>query len=665
MDRFTTLMPGNSAEKPPIGAPADVALARKVARSCYLAAMTLVILFAFAVGASGLNADIVWLDEMFSLANMGAINPPYSPQDVVGSLRDYSPDHVPLYFALGSQWGRLVGWSQLPMRYLSLLFGALLIAAVFRFAAEALGKRAGLLAAFLLSANGFVILYFHEIRMYTLLLLLAVVHSWLYWRIAKSDRASGRSWILFITTGVAVIYTHVFSLYFFAGLLAQHLVFVPKTRRWLAIIAGWLVVLLAFLPYITIFSTGFFGVTTSVNTISSALTTPVLAVSAARALVNDIIALWLPIAILVARALWTKPRGAFPRLLFIFAVMLLCVFAVNAAFRVISINRMRYFLLATPFFAIVTAYLLLSFRRWRVLVLLFLLVWAAGGYRIHRLAEQWHLAGHHTLLMDHPPLQAFVDALQGAVRPHDFIIGFADSPMINWPLKHGWTTADYYAQTALGIDGAFVNARLRGDELREHIEEELDDYPYLLFTYDPRDKHEIFDDVVAAIQARYRRCAVVVDEDDVFVQRYVDDSLSCEREYQPIHYDNGIKIVDKFGDYDRERQTVRVVTGWEVAHEAQLDEYNISFQIVTPDWKNVAQARDQHLYNDILKWHAVEMSTAELPPGNYRVVVIVYEREKSSNKVTGVDLSSGEVGVILPILHFTIAAPTEASPSKS
>ena len=628
--------------------------ARQIAPLHTLAAMTLVILAAFAFGAKGLNADIVWLDEMFSLGNMGAFNPPYSPPDVVNSLRNYSPDHVPLYFVLGSQWAQLVGWTQLPVRYLSLLFGALLIAAIFRFTAEVLSKRAALLAAILLSANGFVMLYFHEVRMYTLLLLLAVLHCFAYWRLSDGRRVSWRSWLLFVASAIAVIFTHVFSLYFLAGLAMQHLVFPPKSRRWLAIVAGWLLALLTFLPYVTVFSRGFFGVTTSVNTLSNALTTPELALSVAHVLVNDVIVLWLPIALLLGYVLKSRRQQKFLRLLSIFLGMMLTLFLLNGVFRVIGINRMRYFLLAMPFFVIVLAYLLLSLRRWRVIAMLFVLVWMAGGYRIDQLAERWTYGGHHTLRMEHPPLQHFSDALRGATRTQDYVFGFAPSPMINWGLKHGWTTADYYTQVGLGIDGGFVNARLRGEELGQDIADRLDNNPYLIFVYDPLDKPIVFDDVLAAVRADYAQCEVMVNRDTIFAQRYVYHSLACDREYQPISYDNGIKVVDRFGDYNAHSETIRVVTGWEVADEAQLDQYNVSIQLLTSDGKNVRQA-DRHLYDEIVPWYVEEMRTDGLSPGEYHVVVILYDRY-SKAKASGTDLISGLRATIHPIMQFEIEA---------
>ncbi len=132
-------------------------------------------------------------------------------------------------------------------------------------------------------------------------------------------------------------------------------------------------------------------------------------------------------------------------------------------------------------------------------------------------------------------------------------------------------------------------------------------------------------------------------------------TLSCDREYQPIHYENGIKILDRFGDYDSERQSVRVVTGWEVADEAQLEEYNISIQILTHEGRNVRQAGDRHLYDNILKWYVAEISTDGLAPGNYRAVVILYDRY-SKAKISGADLISGESATILPIMNFKLEA---------
>ena len=216
----------------------------------HLFAMTAVLLLGFALGALQLNADFLWLDELYSLSNMGVFAEPFSLTEVHESLAAHSQNHVPLYFFLGSLWARLVGWMQVPMRYLSLLFGVLLIAWLYRFAADRLNRPTAITAALLLSTSGFVLLYFHEIRMYTLLLWLTVVHAWLYWRLISRDEAKAWEWFCFIAAASALLYTHVFSLFVFLGLGLHHLVFASRIRQWRRVILAWGIGALTFLPYL-------------------------------------------------------------------------------------------------------------------------------------------------------------------------------------------------------------------------------------------------------------------------------------------------------------------------------------------------------------------------------------------------------------------------------
>ncbi|MCY3833763.1 MAG: glycosyltransferase family 39 protein [Chloroflexi bacterium] len=614
-----------------------------------------VLLLAMTLGAAGLNADIVWMDEMFSLGNMGAFDDFFSPAEVLSSLAQESPDHVPLYFVLGSQWARLVGWSQVAIRYLSLLFGMLLVASVYRLATDLDNPFTGLVAALLVSTCAMITLFTHEIRMYTLLAWLATAHTWLYWRLQSGVQRSGWTKISFVVTGILLPYIHVFSAFFFLGLASQHLIFAERSRRWWGIVAGWALAGLTFLPYIPAFAVGFIGVTGSERVAEKALSTPEVVELLAHLFVNDVLALWLPILILAGLALRRRRRW-FLRILVMAVVMLGAIISLNAIFEIINITRFRYFVIVLPFFHIALAMMLAADRSARIVLAGFLLLWIFGAVQIWRQAEHWQFAGRNTLLMKHPPLHRLTDALMNKTRPHDHVLGFAGSPMISWRYKHGATTAEYYLDHQLGISGDFVNTRLRGDELRADTLERSGNHPYLLFTYDPLDKPFIFDDVFQVIEAEYKACHVVVNQSEVFVQRYVDPAIACDRAYEPIHYENGIKILDKYGEYDSERQRARVVTGWEIAHEAQLDLYNVSIQIITPEWQQVRQYgdRDRHLHNDVLKWYEAEMTTAGLPPGDYRVVVILYDRYDSRSKVSGIDLTTGETGAILPIFSFSI-----------
>ena len=620
----------------------------------YLGAMVGLLLFGFALGAQKLNADNLWLDELYSLSNMGVFAQPYSLPEVVDSLTEHSPNHVPLYFFLGAQWARFVGWSQLPMRYLSLLFGILFVAWTYRFAADALNRPTANLAAMLVTTSGFILMYFHEIRMYTLLLLLLLIHAWLYWRLCAKAKASGKEWLLFILTAIAQLYTHVFSIFALVGLGLHHLIFARGIRRWRSIALAWIVSALAFLPYAPGYLRGAMAERTIASLQETALSAPQLAIELAHIMVNGLEPLWLPLSALAALAFWKRRDWQITRILAVWAGIVLSLMLFNEVFPLIDRLRFRFFLAAMPFFAILSAYVLWQPGRTRLVAAPFLLVWIAGGLHIHGLGDAWPHSGRNTLFVDIPPLHKFADSLRQSRNELDLVVGFSRSKFVDWPLRHGKSIADYYFGAILNLDHTFFIYPSTDPELRTSIDERIDDHPYLLLAYEPADGPTIYDQVAAFLEAKYAACDIVVEQADLYVRRYVDKALTCDRQYQPIHYDNGIKILDKFGGYNEERQSVRVIAGWQVADEAQLDDYNVSIQIITPEWQKVGQAPDRHLHDDVLKWQAAEISTAGLSPGAYQVVIILYDRH-SKAKVAGVDLSTGGTGNILPILEFSVA----------
>ena len=253
---------------------------------------------------------------------------------------------------------------------------------------------------------------------------------------------------------------------------------------------------------------------------------------------------------------------------------------------------------------------------------------------------------------NHPSLHRYVDALRGKVRAEDYLLGISFLNYVNTDLKFGDSIIDYYTVAQLGIDGAFIPNRWHDERLQTDIVRKIDGHPYLLFAFHPRSLSPNFEEVSQAIRADYVECETVVDSAALFVQRYTHPLSGCKHEYQPIQYDNGIAIVDHFGAYDPVNDRVQIVTGWEIADEQQLYEYNVSFQILTPDREKHGQI-DEHLYSDIVKWYELEMSTAHIPPGDYRLLVIVYDRY-TGKRVFGTDLISGEYGEHLPLLTFTV-----------
>jgi len=237
--------------------------------------------------------------------------------------------------------------------------------------------------------------------------------------------------------------------------------------------------------------------------------------------------------------------------------------------------------------------------------------------------------------------------LQDTVYPHDHVIAFTDVTYASIQSEYG-AIESKYLEDEFGISVSYIPSHYdKRDQLEAYIWDWVSTPPRLLLTYHPTNLPENLDIVTNFIEQSYNDCGIVMDESTVFAQQYVHSALSCNYEPKPIEYDNGIMILDTFINYNDQSESIEVVTGWQVDDTSLLDEYNVSIQIITPDWQNVGQI-DRHLYNDILKWYRVELSTANLPAGDYRVMVIVY-RDDTGEQVTGTDLTTGETGTILPL----------------
>ena len=615
--------------------------------------MTLVLLLAFAFGANGLNTDPIWTDELFSVANIGGFDPPYSPAQIIDSIIEYSPDHVPLFYLLGAAWAQLAGWSQYALRLFSVLAGTLMIAWLYRFGSDMFNRRVGLLAAILMSTSAYMILYVHDFRMYTLLLLLAIMHTWLYWRLTHGHQVTRLTWCLFVATAAALFYTHLFSIIWLAGLGIYHLAFVARLRRWLQVILGWMAGGLLFLPYLPFlisaveFASGNFRAAEAAELIQTCF----------YLLANGNEILFVLLVSMLFFALWRKRDAAVIKFMLMPLAMMTLIILLNELLDIIPITRMRYFLILWIPFMLLFAYGLGMMPRWRWMTALCLLLWGIAGYQFYHSDEILDYVGGMAHARRYPPLQDYVYHLQGKVRPEDYLLGYSSSDYVNADLRLGKSAADFYTELHLGIDGGFIRPGAFGDWLAEEMRKRVGDWPYLLFAYNPQDKPARLDQALSRIQADYIACDVIVDMPNLFVQRYVNPMLDCHREYAPIAYDNGVTIVDRFARYVPETDRVQILTGWEVADEQLLYEYNVSLQIITPAWQNTGRQIDRHLYEeDILKWYAAELSTKGLPPGDYRVIVVVYDRE-TNKKVSGTDLVTGESANIFSIQTFTIEPP--------
>ncbi len=212
------------------------------------------------LGTRGLNADGYWVDEVWSLRTAGG--PTYGPLSLAEtwqSVATIDAWQAPGFYLLLNVWGNLVGWTELATRTLSLLFGVLSVAMMYRLARDVQSPLAGIAAAVALMTSAFYVNFYHELRGYTLYIFLTALCMWSYWRLtqplqnknksnrqdaalstttfAKEKRAEGKIsigvQIAFVLSVAGLLYTHYFASLTVVILGIYHVLFVDiDLKRW-------------------------------------------------------------------------------------------------------------------------------------------------------------------------------------------------------------------------------------------------------------------------------------------------------------------------------------------------------------------------------------------------------------------------------------------------
>ena len=605
------------------------------------------LIMAFALGLQGASLDVFWVDEIYSISNMGAYNPPYSPAQIVESLLLHSPEQTPFFYLLGAAWAWFAGWSPVALRLLSTVFGVVMIACLYRFGKDAFGERTGLVAAALMATSAYILWYFHEFRMYSLQMLLGVGQLWMFWRLSRGRRASVLAWTFFVATAALLLYTQVLSAPLLFALGLHHLLFARKNRRWLQICVGWAVALALFLPMGLHWLGGIGGASNPAHALISDKTLTAFL----RLAANGVDLLWLPLMSLLLLAIWRGRDREALKLLLIAAFMLLALQLMNWQVKYILASRIRYFLLLWIPLCLLFAFGLTAFARARLISGVFLLCWVIAGSQLTYMEIVTKYAGSTDSVLLYPPLHRYVEALHDKLLQQDYLVGFQRRRQLVKAEKHGYSTADYYTDVLLGIDGWFLDAE-RTNHLEDDLKRIRETTAWLLLAHDPTDPPPNMDAARAALMVDYVACPPLVDESDLRIERFVQRTLPCEHAPRGAEYDVGVRLLDRYARHDAAAQFVDVLTWWRVKDDAALERYNISLQILRLDGHKVSQI-DRHLTRTLLPWRVLQLPTAELPAGDYQVALIVYDRG-SGAKLAAVDRATGARELFLPVADFRI-----------
>ena len=207
--------------------------------------LLLIILVAFALRVYRLDAQSLWYDEGVT----ATLTQQSLSELTAWTARDIQP---PLYYYVVAGWGRMVGWSEWSLRFVSAWWGVLIVPLMAQLAHRLVRAPTIALAATVLSAlHPLLIYYSQEARMYTMVVTLGIVAGYLFLHAIDSDRINGKvnraAWIQYVLVATASVYTHYFAFFLLLTFVVVGLVTHRAHRKIVVTIIGaHLVVLLLF-----------------------------------------------------------------------------------------------------------------------------------------------------------------------------------------------------------------------------------------------------------------------------------------------------------------------------------------------------------------------------------------------------------------------------------
>lgn len=162
----------------------------------------------------------LWVDEAMTVAQARLAFP-----DMIERLRT-ADVHPPLYHATVWLAIRVLGSGEAAVRTPSIIFGTLVVPAMYLAGREIYDRRTGLVGAALSAIAPVAVWYSQEARMYSLVMLLSILAVWLQFRALRTGRV--REWLLLGIVDAALAWTMYLATFL---VIAQYVVLLGAVIR--------------------------------------------------------------------------------------------------------------------------------------------------------------------------------------------------------------------------------------------------------------------------------------------------------------------------------------------------------------------------------------------------------------------------------------------------
>lgn len=546
----------------------------------------------------------------------------FSPEDVIHTLEVSSPDQGPFYYLILNQWGKLVGDSIALARVLTIFCALLSFAMIYRLASDALAPAAGAFAVIIAASNAFYAFYLAHIRFYPLLVLLSTLVIWLYLRIAEPNRdgAGRRVYVGLCFTCFALVTTHAYGFLIYIVLSLYHLFFVHKDRRWLAVVA-----------------TAAFALTLAYPLLITMLTSGVEFAKAGHGPnaqgLADVFRGWLevtangsPLLILVSVAGFASGWRQIPdlrRCAAWFALLLGGICLLAGVSGIMRVGLVRHLLPAMPIAVLfIAAGLYALYLRRRSLALL-LLPWILTGM-VFAMSADWPRYLQSRLIAFQQPPWHLINRVtqQSGERSRIFSVRLSQE-LVNidscctHSLRRHWFTARGTDLTDVG----------NAEDLDKFWGTRFDSVPFAWLVFDKtKTGTEEFGELDLSFRkVGFRACETVDLPSDIVMVKYSWITLDCQPP-APATSSKSVLIDHEFFGLALDSDTRQLYQSdqWTARRDFDSGNYRMSYQLISEDWRNVAQLDLPLVAENELRQYAIDISGVS--PGQYRLMLVLYDR---------------------------------------